>query len=226
MQTKTFYGAVAVLVAALIVVSGVAAFYYYQDQRSSSQNQRYADELSTALSSYRALSGSFNASLSGYNRTLALLATAVANLNTSTPAYLSASLALSSLWNSYQHLASVSSAKPLVYRVDVLFDFGNGTRKWYNDSTVQPGWNGYVVTLVLLKGNVQATWYPQYGEHLVTELGGASQPASKSWFLWQFSGGAWTASQTGADQLRITNGTVIAWTLCGYDANYNPTCKP
>lgn len=226
MQSRTLVGVVAVLLAALLVVSSAAAFYYYQDQQASSQDQRHVAELNAALSSYRSLSGSFNASLRDYNRTLALLAAAVGDLNTSTPSYLAAGTALSSLWSSYQQLASSSGRRALSYGVHALLDFENGTRRWYNDSSVQPGWDGYVVTLVLLDGKVQAAWYPQYGEHFVTGLEGVPQTASKSWFVWTFAGGTWTVSQTGPDQILVDNGTVLAWTLCGYDASYNPTCVP
>lgn len=221
-----FYGVVVLLAGLMVVSTTVAAVYYGQYQQASAQNRRYVGELDTALSSYRALSGSYNASLSDYNRTLSLLANAVADLNTSTPAYRQASAALSSLWGSYQQLASVSGRKALVYDVRLLVDFGNGTRGWFNDTAAQPGWNGFIVSVVLLRGNVQASWYPQYGEHFVTGVDGVQQTASKSWFVWEFSGGAWVNSGTGADQIRVNNGTVIAWTLCGYDANYNPTCVP
>jgi len=221
-----FYGVV-VLLAALLVVSGTAAAVYYgQYQTEASQNQRYVGELSTALASYRSLSGSFNASLGDYNRTLSLLAIAVASLNTSTPAYQNASVALTTLWNSYQQLAGAGERRALVYDVRMLLDFGNGTFRWYNDSTAQPGWNGYVTSLVLLNGKVEATWYPQYGEHFVKGLDGVSQTTSLYWSVWEYGGGRWTYLQTGADLLQIHNGTTFAWALCGYDANYNPTCTP
>lgn len=221
-----FYGVVAVFLALLIISSSLAIYYYGQYQQTGSRNQKYADELTTALASYRSLSGSFNASLLGYNRTLALLSSAVANLNTSTPAYRNASVALASLWTSYQELSSLGGRRALVYGVHLLVDFGNGTRRWYNNTSIQPGWNGYMATLVLLKGNVQATWYPQYGEHYVTAVDGLSQNSTASWFFWYSSGGNWSLAQTGADGLMVDNGTSIAWTLCGYDANFNPTCPP
>lgn len=221
-----FYGVVVLLVALLIVSSTAALYYYGQNQRTGSQSQEYVGELGTALASYRTLSARYNASLSDYNTTLSLLAGALADLNTSTPAYQNASLELSSLWASYQQLASFSGRRELAYGVHMLVDFGNGTRRWFNGTSIQPGWNGYVATLVLLGGNLQAIWYPQYGEHLVTAVGGASQTSSASWFFWEFVKGAWTLSATGADQLQIFNGTSIAWTLCGYDANFMPTCTP
>jgi type II secretory pathway pseudopilin PulG len=225
-QARTAYGVVAVLVAALMIASSLAVFYYYEQQQESSQNQKYVGELNSALASYRSLSGSFNASLLEYGQTLNLLSSAVANLNTSTPAYRNASLALSSLWASYQRLASYSGRRALVYGVDLFVDFGNGTRRWYNDTSVQPGWNGYTATLVLMGGNLQAVWYPQYGEHLVTGLGGAAQTSTTSWFFWEFSAKAWALAPTGADGLLMDNGTTVAWTLCGYDSSYNPTCTP
>jgi hypothetical protein len=221
-----FYGIVVTLVALLLISSAFALVYFGEYQQEVAQNHSYVGELNTALASYRSLSGSYNSSLSGYSTALSLLTTAVANLNTSTPAYKNASMALASLWSSYQRLASISGRRALVYEMHMLVDFGNGTRSWHNGTAILPGWNGYVVSLVLLDGNVQATWYPQYGEHLVTGIDGVPQTASTSWFVWQFSHGSWTASQTGADQLRIDNGTVIAWTLCGYDVNYNPKCSP
>jgi hypothetical protein len=220
------FGMAALLIALLIVSSTAALYYYGQNQQSGSQSQQYVGELGTALTSYRSLSAQYNASLADYNTTLSLLAGALANLNTSTPAYRNASLELSSLWSSYQQLASFSGRKALAYGVHLLVDYGNGTRRWYNDTSVQPGWNGYVATLVLLRGNIQAAWYPQYGEHLVTAVGGVPQTTSTSWFFWGFSGGAWTLSATGADELEIYNGTSIAWTLCGYDSDFQPTCVP
>ena len=222
----TFYGVMVTFVALLLISSTAAAIYFNEYQQEDSQNRQYVGELSTALVRYRSLADSYNASLSDYGRTLALLASAVANLNTSTPAYQSAAADLSSLWKSYQNLSTFSGRKALAYSVNMLIDFGNGTRRWYNDTSIQPGWNGYVVSLVVLQGNVWASWYPQYGEHFVTGIDGLPQTASKSWFVWEFGRSGWTVSTTGADQIQVNNGTVIAWTLCGYDVNYDPTCVP
>jgi len=221
-----FYGVVVVFVAMLVISSSLTLYYFGQDQQSTSQNQTYANELNTALMRYRSLSGSFNASLSEYGQTLSLLSSAVANLNTSTPAYRNASLDLTALWSSYEQLSSSSGRKALVYSLHLLLDFGNGSLRWYNDTSIEPGWNGYLATLVLLKGNLQAEWYPQYGEHLVTGVDGVPQTSSSAWFFWGFSEGNWSLAQTGADGLRVNNGTTIAWTLCGYDINFNPTCSP
>jgi len=228
-----FYGAVVVLVALLLFTSSAALIYYNQYQQKASQNESYVSELDSALSRYRELATAYNSSLTDYNRTLSQLATAVANLNTTTPAYGNASAALASLWASYEKLADFGGRRALVYEVRMMVDFGNGTRRWYNDSSVQPGWSGYVATLVLLDGRLQAAWYPAGyfgpdtpGEHFVSGVDGVSQTATESWFVWQFGSGGWAQLPTGADGMEVVNGTTFAWTLCGYDQNFNPTCTP
>jgi hypothetical protein len=228
-----FYG-ISVTFVALILVSSTLALVYFNDyQQEASQNQVYVSELGSALASYRSLAASYNSSIGDYNRTLSLLVVALANLNTSLPAYRNASMALSSLWTSYQRLADFGGRKALVYEVRMLVDYGNGTRTWYNDTSIQPGWNGYVVTLVLLDGQVEGSWYPSGyfgqgvpGEHFVTGIDGVSQTPSMSWFVWQFDGRKWNLFPSGADELQVVNGTSFAWTLCSYDANFNPACSP
>lgn len=225
MQSRSFYGIAVVLVAALLLVSMLAASYYVQDQQALSQNQSYVKELDTALASYRSLSGSFNSSLSDYGATLSLLATAVANLNTSTPAYANASATLNSLWKSYQMLSASEGRRALIYQVNILVDYGNGTRRWNNGTQVQPGWNGYVDTFVAFNGSVQATWYPNYGEHIVTTLQGISNTNSQYWFLLTYDRTlSWQVAQVGVDEIPIVNGTSFAWLFCSANANYLPTC--
>ena len=220
------YGVVVVLVALLLISSSFAAIYYSENQQLTSLDQRHQTELAQSLANYDSLLHLYYYSLSGYNQTLALLASAVSDLNTSVPAYRTAATDLASLWSSYQALANDSGHRAAVYRVHMLVDYGNGTSRWYNDSGAQPGWNGYVATLVLVDGDLQATWYPQYGEHFVTGINGVNGTSAESWFLWEFASGRWAPSQTGPDQIQIVNGTVMAWTLCGYDASYNPACAP
>jgi hypothetical protein len=220
------YGIFAVLAALLVVSASVAVLYYGEYQTQVSQNQQSLSELRTALSNYDSLARSYNSSLRDYNSTLSLLATAVANLNTTTPAYRNASLALTSLWNSYLQLSSFSGRNVLTYGVHMLVYYENGSVTWYNDTMIQPGWNAYVVTLVLLNGRVGAIWYPEFQEHLVLSLNGVSSGQSDSWFVWVRNGNQWKVSPTGAEGIPIYNETVFAWTLCGYDSSFNPTCTP
>jgi hypothetical protein len=230
----TFYGTVAVLVALSLVSSSVAVFYYYRYQEQASASGEYSSELRAALAKYDSLTSSFNSSLQDYRTSLSLLAEAVSNLNTTTPAYLNASRDLVSLWNSYRLLASVGGTRPAIYVVDLEVEYpaaGGSTNethyvRWYNGTAVEPGWNGYVVTLALLSGRVQAVWYPQYQEHFVTGIDGVNSTGSTAWFVWEYQGAGWQAAPSGVDEIQIHNGTIMAWTLCGYDASFVPSCSP
>ena len=222
----TFYGVVAVLMMGIVLSSSLAVSYYESYQAQKAQTERYVGELNSAISDYNSLTGSYNASLGGFRSALTLLADALDNLNTSLPAYSRAAAALPALWESYGTLASSKGVSAAAYRVSMKVDFGNGTDKWYNDTRIAPGWNGYLATLVLLDGRVDASWYPQYGEHFVAGLGGVEGNDSASWFVWTRSGSSWSYSPTGVDALQVYNGTVFAWTLCGFDNYYNPTCHP
>jgi hypothetical protein len=210
----------------LLISSALALLYYDQYQQAASDDQRHVEELNTALSDYKTLQGSFNTSLGEYNTSLTLLEAGVASLNTSTPAYKEASAAISSLWAAYRNLANLNGKSLTAYQVNMLVNYENGTRRWYNDTSIQPGLNAYVVSVLLLDGSIQAGWYPQYQEHFVAGVNGVASGASDSWFVWTFGKEGWQLSQSGADSVEVYNGTTFAWTLCGYDSGFMPACSP
>ena len=140
------------------------------------------------------------------------------------PIYTQASTQLSQLWSQY---LALKPARGTLYSADILIDYGNGTRVWHNGTAAQPGWNMYTETVVLTGGDIQAQWYPQYQEHLVSAIGGIPDTQTKSWFLWTYNATAsWQSAQVGADLLPVYNGSVFAWTFCGETASYSPDCTP
>lgn len=224
MATRTVYGVAVTLVALLTISVTAAAYYYYEYEQAAQAKDQYVSELKSEVSQYGGLASDYNSSLSLYNETFALLVRAIAVVNTSLPIYQQASGQLSQLWGRYLSLKPASSS---LYAADVLFDFGNGTRVWHNETQVQPGWNMYVETVVLTRGDLQAQWYPDYHEHLVSGMDGVSNSQTMSWFLWTYNKTAsWQASPVGADLLQVYNGSVIAWTYCGETASYAPECTP
>jgi len=218
MSPKNLYGVAAVLLAALIIISSFGAYYYFQYGQQSQISNHYVADLSDAATQYNHLTTQYNSALVAYNQTLALLAGTVGAVNTSLPIYAQASSQLPGLWSSYLKLKPQSA---LVYSADILVNFGNGTRHWYNQTQVQPGWNLYTATIVLTGAKMQATWYPSFGEHLVTELFGVANTRTNYWIVWSYNSTAlWQKAQVGADLIPVNNGTVVAWTYCGQ------TCKP
>ncbi|HEV2389487.1 MAG TPA: hypothetical protein VGS04_02065 [Nitrososphaerales archaeon] len=224
MPTRTTYGVAVTLVALLIISATAGAYYYYEYQQAAQSKNEYVSELRTETSQYNGLASNYNSSLALYNQTFALLVRAIAVVNTSLPIYQQASSQLSQLWGRYLSLKPAASS---LYAADILIDFGNGTRVWYNDTQVQPGWNMYVESVVLSHGNLQAQWYPSYQEHLISAIDGVSDTETMGWFLWTYNAtAAWQTSQVGADLLPVYNGSVIAWTFCGETASYAPQCTP
>jgi hypothetical protein len=217
--------AVAIACAALLIVSVVAGAYYYSEYKSSSQSSdRYSQELADITARYNELVSNYNVSASLLNQTISLLVAALEVVNTSLPIYATASAELSSLWSEY---LALRPAKALLYGADVAFEFGNGTRVWFNGTEVQPGWNMYMATVILTGGNMKAVWYPQYQEHLVTSIDGVPNTGDRSWFLWTYgTNGSWEAADVGADFVPVVNGSAYAWTYCGYTASFAPDCAP
>jgi hypothetical protein len=222
--SKSLYGSVALAVALLVIEGTVGAYYYTQYSSQRVAGQTLAQELNDTGTRYAKLASDYNGLLSNYNRSISLLSRSIAVLNTSQPIYQEASKQLSALWQKYVTLKPASTS---LYKNDVLFDFGNGTRVWYNDTAIQPGWNFYVESVILTKGGLAAQWYPQYGEHLVTGIQGVMNTQTKYWFLWTYSAASsWQPAQAGADQLIALNGSIYAWTFCGATPAYEPTCRP
>lgn len=207
---------------------------------------------------YNSTSASFLALSTELNQSLSLLVLTVSNLNTSTPAYSEASKELSSLWDQYLSLTEqygqvTSSFHATLQNFDdrnnitlnqnpesvpvslltsnIVIDYGNGTNIWLNSTSIKPGWNFYVATLVITNGNVNATWYPTFTppEHLVSGIDGVMNNVSTNtyWFSWVYnSSSSWQVSQVGVDEIPMYNGSSYAWTYCQADANFNPTCTP
>lgn len=225
MNSRSALYGVAVAAAALILISAtVAGYFYVQYSDVKSSNVQLTSELNGADANYSSLASSFNALLAEYNQSIYLLSSSIAVMNTSLPAYKQASAQLSALWAFYQ---SLSPASKSLLRNSVYFDFGNGTRGWYNETAINAGWNLYIETVVLMNGQVTGAWNPAYGEHFVTGIGGVSNSATKYWFLWTYSKAtSWQAAQVGADEVPATSGAVYAWTFCSVDLSFNPTCSP
>jgi hypothetical protein len=224
LASRPNYGVALVLVALLIISATAGAYYYYEYQQADQSKNQYVSELTTATSEYNSLAANYNSSLSLDNATLSLLVGAISAVNTSLPIYHQASTQLSQLWSRYLSLKPASSS---LYAADILIDFGNGTKDWHNNTQVQPGWNMYTETVVLSNGDLQAVWYPQYGEHLVNAIDGVSNSQTMDWFLWTYNGtSSWQFAQVGADDLPVYNGSVFAWTYCGESVTFAPECSP
>ncbi len=203
---------------------------------------------------YNSTSDSFLSVSNEFNMTFSLLVSAVSVLNTSDSAYVNSSKVLTQLWTQYvmvegQYNQISTSFKTILssFEADnnvtvqeniqpvslsllssnILLNFGNGTSIWYNDTSIEPQWNLYVTTLFITSGNVNATYYPEYAEHLVTGIDGVlnNNTASDYWSIWTYNAtSSWQMAQVGADLLPMYNGSVYGWAYCGPGVRLNPSC--
>ncbi len=102
------------------------------------------------------------------------------------------------------------------YNANMLLDYGNGTKTWYNNTKVLPGTNVYIETQIVTGGRLNATWDPQYSEHLVTAIFNLGDTSSLYWLLYGYNiTASWQQTSVGADDLQATNNSIYAWIYCG-----------
>lgn len=107
-------------------------------------------------------------------------------------------------------------AANVTFNANLLLDYGNGTKTWYNSTKVLPGTNVYLETQIVTDGRINSTWYPQYSEHLVTAIFNVGSTSSLYWLLYSYNRTAsWQQTQVGPDLLQATNNSVYAWIYCG-----------
>ncbi len=112
----------------------------------------------------------------------------------------------------------VESLDDLSYGVDMLMNYGNGTKMWHNDTRIPIGFNLYNVTVLITEGRIEATYYPQFQSHFITKIdgvGGGEDPdkITWAWIAWHFNkaSGSWETYEVSADGAFPTDGDKLAW---------------
>ena len=104
-------------------------------------------------------------------------------------------------------------------KVDTLINYGNTTRVWLNKTDVPANWNSFQLTANIT--SVTSRYYgPPLNEHFVIGINGKDGSGAYSWGLWVFctTKAAWLYSQVGADSVRLSNGSILAWV---YESDYS-----
>ena len=122
---------------------------------------------------------------------------------------------------------NVSSTNSNSIKVSTLFNYGNGTARWVNNSRIPMGWNFYDLTVHLTNGNVESTYYPSYREHFVSGINGIRENGSFYWHLWAFCNkdDAWALTIVGADDIVLSNNQVLSWYYASSDSPPIPAMK-
>ena len=113
-----------------------------------------------------------------------------------------------------QYRTLLDQVESLTVRVNILIDYGDGRRIWFNDTLIPVGWSLYNATRMI--ADVKATYYPEYDSHLVEAINGVGldKPAGKSswyWIIWVWDNGGWRLLEVGSDKHILRDGDTVAW---------------
>lgn len=116
-----------------------------------------------------------------------------------------------SAYYGYQYSETLRRYESTVPKVDVIFDYGNGSahRKQHKDVMVLSGESLLSITVRLAKTKTEV--YP-IGS-MVTSIVGLENTKTRArlWYRWSASSNSWLLGETGADQFKPRNGEIILW---------------
>lgn len=100
-------------------------------------------------------------------------------------------------------------------RANLLINFGNATRRWYNNTRITVGSNLINLTSEAVGNEKVALTISQYGA-LLTSIDGVGSEKIKPnyfwlWWIWSPEKKEWELAQVGADSYKVRDGDVIAW---------------
>lgn len=121
---------------------------------------------------------------------------------------------------------SNSTSNSNYFEVNTIFNYGNGTLTWFNDTKVPKNWNFYNLTVLLTKGAIYAKIFTISGvpEHQILTINGLAQNSTYYWSLWKFcpAHNGWDLTDVGADEVAMLNNGIYGW----YYQNYNTASPP
>ena len=111
------------------------------------------------------------------------------------------------------------TAEAATVRASVLVEPAVDGARWYRDLEVPKGTDGYELLQAATDGEVDATWFPEFRAHFVTEILGVAPEGSQFWgvFVWSETNSGWEPLPVGADLYSVKNGHIMGWALVEFD---------
>lgn len=120
---------------------------------------------------------------------------------------------------------STMKLKDVAYNVDILIKYENGTKVWYNQTTIPIGWSLFNATLKITNGNV--IYSTAFGSPYITTINGVKSIGSFAWiwYTWNSSSAKWTVGATGSNEYILRDKDVAAWYLANI-SDFNNLPQP
>jgi len=110
-------------------------------------------------------------------------------------------------------------SESLIIQIDILMDYGNGTRIWHNQTMLVAGSTVFDALLTITNDvQFQTSAFGVF----VTSINGVENVAEDTtgfawlWYYWDAEKSEWTSGPVGADQYVLNPDGVIAWCYEGY----------
>jgi hypothetical protein len=91
--------------------------------------------------------------------------------------------------------------------VNIMFDYGNGTIEWYNETRLAVGTDLMTATGYLVEIEYTES---EWGAFIDKINGVGKDPGT--WWLWTYYEEGWQMGPVGADQWILHNGDILSWT--------------
>ena len=96
-------------------------------------------------------------------------------------------------------------------QISLCIDYGNGTREWFNNTSVPENCNLLNATKLVAK--VQYTYWPAYKASFVDVINGVPNKSSYfwMWYYWDAQENEWKLGPVGADRYVLKPHEVVMW---------------
>ncbi len=97
--------------------------------------------------------------------------------------------------------------------VNMAIDYGNGTRVWFNETTLPIGATVYNATVEVANPEPD----PKYGPSFITAINGVRQNENENkywiWWIWDETQNKWAPGPVADNEYALSNGQNVIWYL-------------
>lgn len=97
--------------------------------------------------------------------------------------------------------------------VNIAIDYGNGTRVWFNETTLPIGATVFNATVKVANPEPD----PQYGESFIIAINGVTQKENENtywiWWIWDETQSKWTPGPIANNEYVLNDGQNVIWYL-------------
>jgi len=106
----------------------------------------------------------------------------------------------------------------LTIRVNILIDYGNGTRTWYNNTRVPLGFTLLNATSRIAKVNYSSYTFGGQSYAFVNKINGVGGDTGKFWlwYYWDQSSSKWEYSLVASDSYILQDRSIVSWVYTAF----------